>query len=65
MLHLSCIGFRSHSWESLADAYLVRGAHMSALKSYQRALQLSPGSLYPMIQLANIKLVSTVYENVS
>ncbi|CAG5092823.1 Similar to TTC37: Tetratricopeptide repeat protein 37 (Homo sapiens) [Cotesia congregata] len=47
----------NHCWESLADAYWARGAHTSALKSYQRALDLSPGSLYPMIQLANIKLV--------
>ncbi|XP_057320439.1 SKI3 subunit of superkiller complex protein [Microplitis mediator] len=47
----------NHCWESLADAYWARGAHTSALKSYQRALELSPGSLYPMIQLANIKLV--------
>lgn len=47
----------SHCWESLADAYLARGAHTSALKSYQRALDLSPGAVYPMIQLANIKVV--------
>ncbi|XP_015109958.1 tetratricopeptide repeat protein 37 isoform X2 [Diachasma alloeum] len=47
----------NHCWESLADAYWARGAHTSALKSYQRALELSPGSLYPMIQIANINLV--------
>lgn len=47
----------SHSWESLADAYLARGAHTSALKSYQRALELNPESLYPLIQLAHIKVV--------
>lgn len=41
----------------------MRGAHTSALKSYQRALQLSPEALYPMIQLANIKLVYKIYEN--
>ncbi|CAD6233381.1 GSCOCG00007165001-RA-CDS [Cotesia congregata] len=51
----------NHCWESLADAYWARGAHTSALKSYQRALDLSPGSLYPMIQLANIKLVKQRY----
>jgi len=55
----------SHNWESLADAYLIRGAHTSALKSYQRALQLNPGSLYPMIQLANIKLVNNIFENIN
>ncbi|XP_011301228.1 tetratricopeptide repeat protein 37 [Fopius arisanus] len=47
----------NHCWESLADAYWARGAHTSALKSYQRALELSPGSLYPMLQIANINLV--------
>ncbi|XP_063995924.1 superkiller complex protein 3 [Diachasmimorpha longicaudata] len=47
----------NHCWESLADAYWARGAHTSALRSYQRALELSPGSLYPMIQTANINLV--------
>lgn len=47
----------NHCWESLADAYWARGSHTSALKSYQRALDLSPDSLYPMIQLANINLV--------
>ncbi|XP_012257142.2 tetratricopeptide repeat protein 37 isoform X1 [Athalia rosae] len=44
-------------WEILADAYLEKGAHTSALKSYQRALELSPGSVYSMIQIANIKLM--------
>ncbi|KAF7996121.1 hypothetical protein HCN44_010377 [Aphidius gifuensis] len=47
----------NHCWESLADAYWARGSHTSALKSYQRAADLSPDSLYPMIQLANINLV--------
>lgn len=58
---MNCNKFiHSHCWESLADAYWARGAHTSALKSYQRALELSPGSLYPMIQLANIKLVRII-----
>ncbi|KAK2577968.1 hypothetical protein KPH14_011630 [Odynerus spinipes] len=47
----------NHGWESLADAYWLRGAYISALKSYQRALDLCPGSLYSMIQVANIKLI--------
>lgn len=51
----------SHGWESLADAYWSRGAYRSALKSYQRALDLCPGSLYSMIQVANIKLVSMIF----
>ena len=50
--------FCSHSWECLADAYMWRGAHMSALRSYQRASELSPKSVYSLIQLGNIELVS-------
>lgn len=57
LVGLSQVYICSHIWESLADAYLIRGAHTSALKSYQRALQLTPESLYPLIQLANIKVV--------
>ncbi|KAJ8681556.1 hypothetical protein QAD02_017348 [Eretmocerus hayati] len=47
----------SNCWECLADAYLARGAHLSALKSYERALQLNPESIYSMTQLAHIKLL--------
>ncbi|CAK9797777.1 Tetratricopeptide repeat protein 37 [Anthophora plagiata] len=47
----------NHSWEVLGDAYFIRGAYTSALKSYERALDLCPNSLYPMIQQANIKLI--------
>ncbi|XP_034193237.1 superkiller complex protein 3 [Osmia lignaria lignaria] len=53
--------YDNHCWESLADAYFVRGAYTSALKSYQRALELCPKSLYPIIQLANIKLIIKQY----
>lgn len=53
----------NHGWESLADAYWSRGAYTSALKSYQRALDLCPGSLYSMIQIANIKLIIGRLEN--
>jgi tetratricopeptide (TPR) repeat protein len=51
----------SNCWECLADAYLARGAYISALKSYERALELNPDSFFSMIQLANIKLVSFIY----
>ncbi|XP_014213900.1 tetratricopeptide repeat protein 37-like [Copidosoma floridanum] len=47
----------SNCWECLADAYLARGAHLSALRSYERACQLNPESFYSMIQLSNIKLL--------
>ncbi|KAB0804312.1 hypothetical protein PPYR_01282 [Photinus pyralis] len=45
----------SYCWESLADAYMARGAYTSALKSYQKATEIQPKSLYPLLQVANIK----------
>ncbi|KAK5647507.1 hypothetical protein RI129_002399 [Pyrocoelia pectoralis] len=45
----------SSCWESLADAYMARGAYTSALKSYQKATEIRPNSLYPLLQVANIK----------
>ncbi|NP_001153421.1 tetratricopeptide repeat domain 37 isoform X1 [Nasonia vitripennis] len=47
----------SNCWECLADAYLARGAHLSAIKSYERALKLNSESIYSMTQLSNIKLL--------
>lgn len=54
MLHI----FR-HCWESLADAYLAKGAYSSALKCYEKTSILLQGALYPMIQKAHIKQVIT------
>lgn len=48
----------SHCWESLADAYYGRGAYTSALKSYQRVLELDPDAIYPAFQMGTIKQVS-------
>ncbi|KAG8336234.1 Tetratricopeptide repeat protein 37 [Homalodisca vitripennis] len=45
----------SHMWEALADAYMARGANGSALKSYQKVLELKPGAFYPALQIATIK----------
>lgn len=50
----------SHLWEALADAYLARGANGSALKSYQRVLDLRPGAFYPALKIATIKQVSVI-----
>ncbi|KAF5303636.1 hypothetical protein FQA39_LY09883 [Lamprigera yunnana] len=44
-----------HCWESLADAYMARGAYTSALKCYQKATEIMPNALYPLLQTANIK----------
>ncbi|XP_054277686.1 tetratricopeptide repeat protein 37-like [Macrosteles quadrilineatus] len=48
----------SHLWEALADAYLARGANGSALKSYQRVLDLRPGAFYPALKIATIKQIT-------
>ena len=42
--------------ESLADAYFQRGSYTSALKAYEKVLELRNGSLYPRLQIASIKL---------
>jgi hypothetical protein len=55
-LHLS-IFFR-HCWESLADAYLAKGAYTSALKCYEKTSSLSQEALYPLLQMAHIKQVN-------
>lgn len=47
----------SNCWEVLGDAYLARKAYTAAQKSYQKVVQLRPGSLYPQLQIARIKLV--------
>uniref|UniRef100_A0A1B6DWI4 Tetratricopeptide repeat protein 37 n=1 Tax=Clastoptera arizonana TaxID=38151 RepID=A0A1B6DWI4_9HEMI len=48
---------QSHLWEALADAYLSRGNHRAALKSYEQAVELRPGAFYPKLQIATIKQV--------
>lgn len=44
-------------WESLADAYLARGAYIAALKCYQKTVELTTNTLYSLIQIATIKRV--------
>ncbi|XP_045477416.1 tetratricopeptide repeat protein 37 [Harmonia axyridis] len=44
-----------HCWEALADAYLYKGAYTSALKAYERVLEISVDALYPALQIALIK----------
>ena len=45
----------SACWEALGDAYMARGSYMSALKTFQKAVELNPGSIYPVYQIAAIK----------
>ncbi|XP_063225938.1 superkiller complex protein 3 [Bacillus rossius redtenbacheri] len=51
----------SHYWESLADAYYARGAYTASLKSYQRAVELSPEAVYPAYQIAAINQIIGLY----
>ncbi|RZC41781.1 tetratricopeptide repeat protein 37, partial [Asbolus verrucosus] len=51
----------THCWESLADAYLAKGAYTSALKCYEKASDLSKAALYPLLQMANIKQILGEY----
>ena len=45
----------SACWEALGDAYMARGSYISALKTFQKAAELNPGSIYPAYQIATIK----------
>lgn len=47
----------SECWESLADAYLARGAYIAALKCYQKTVELTSNTLYSILQIATIKRV--------
>ncbi|XP_066249141.1 superkiller complex protein 3 isoform X2 [Euwallacea similis] len=51
----------AHCWESLADAYFSNGAYTSALKCYQKALNLARTSLYSALQVAYIKKILGEY----
>ena len=42
---------RRHLWETLADAYLARGSFQSALKSYNKALELHADPIYPTYKI--------------
>ncbi|XP_066150901.1 tetratricopeptide repeat protein 37 isoform X2 [Euwallacea fornicatus] len=50
-----------HCWESLADAYFSNGAYTSALKCYQKALNLAQTSLYSALQVAYVKKILGEY----
>lgn len=56
LTHKHCMCF-SHCWEALADAYLAKGSYTSSLKCYTICLELSDQTIYPSLQIANIKKV--------
>lgn len=45
-------------WESLGDAYAARGSYNSAIRVFQKILELSPSNSYAQLQIALIKTVS-------
>lgn len=44
----------SNCWESLGEAYLSRGGYTTALKSFTKASELNPESVYSIYQAAVI-----------
>ncbi|XP_055938713.1 SKI3 subunit of superkiller complex protein-like [Argiope bruennichi] len=45
----------SSGWECLADAYLKRGSYESALKAFEKVVELNPKAMYPLYQIATIQ----------
>ncbi|XP_071101530.1 superkiller complex protein 3-like [Haliotis cracherodii] len=45
----------NHVWECLAEAYLHRGSYTAALKTFTKAAELNPESVYSLFQIASIK----------
>ncbi|XP_064650742.1 tetratricopeptide repeat protein 37-like [Lineus longissimus] len=44
-----------HGWECLAEAYLSRGSFTAALRTFTKATELCPDSMYSLYQIAAIK----------
>nr|XP_014340513.1 PREDICTED: tetratricopeptide repeat protein 37 isoform X1 [Latimeria chalumnae]XP_014340514.1 PREDICTED: tetratricopeptide repeat protein 37 isoform X1 [Latimeria chalumnae]XP_014340515.1 PREDICTED: tetratricopeptide repeat protein 37 isoform X1 [Latimeria chalumnae] len=49
-------------WESLGEAYLSRGGYTTALKSFTKASELNPQSIYSMYKIAAIKQMLGKYK---
>lgn len=49
-------------WECLADAYMNRGSLTASLKSFNKAIELNPESIYASYQIAHIKQTLTLYD---
>ncbi|XP_017066147.1 tetratricopeptide repeat protein 37 [Drosophila eugracilis] len=48
-------------WESLGDAYAARGSYNSAIRVFQKILELSPENSYALLQIASIKTTIRMY----
>lgn len=44
-------------WESLADAYLGRGSYTSALKVFEKSVELNPRNSYAKLQIGKLKFI--------
>nr|XP_056704629.1 SKI3 subunit of superkiller complex protein [Euleptes europaea] len=50
-------------WESLGEAYLSRGGYTTALKSFRKARELNPKSIYSIYKAAAIEQILGKYKN--
>ncbi|XP_048359260.1 tetratricopeptide repeat protein 37 [Sphaerodactylus townsendi] len=53
----------SNCWESLGEAYLSRGGYTTALKSFRKAQELNPESIYSIYKAAAIEQILGRYKN--
>lgn len=49
-------------WESLGEAYLSRGGYTTALKSFTKASELNPDSIYSVFKVAAIQQILGKYK---
>lgn len=49
-------------WEALADAYLARGSFNSALKVFEKSVELNPKNYYAKLQIAKVKYILQQYQ---
>nr|DBA23398.1 TPA: hypothetical protein GDO54_014314 [Pyxicephalus adspersus] len=52
----------SNCWECLGEAYLSRGGYTTALKSFMKANELNPDSMYNAYKIASIKQILGTYK---
>uniref|UniRef100_A0A8C3RN06 Tetratricopeptide repeat domain 37 n=1 Tax=Chelydra serpentina TaxID=8475 RepID=A0A8C3RN06_CHESE len=53
----------SNCWESLGEAYLSRGGYTTALKSFTKASELNPESIYSIYKAASIEQILGKYKD--
>ncbi|XP_075037195.1 superkiller complex protein 3 [Mixophyes fleayi] len=52
----------ANCWECLGEAYLSRGGYTTALKSFMKASELNPDSMYSVYKIASIKQILGTYK---